>query len=165
MDPQQREQMEQRIREILSEAQYKRYRELTLQQMGPQALSDKKVADEVGLSEEQVERIRDIMRNNRPQGGPGQGGFGGGGQGQRGQGGQGGQGGFGGGGQGQRGQFDPQQMEQMRQQMQAQREKVAKEILAVLTSAQRAKWDAMLGKKFDFKPMPQFGRGPGGGGI
>jgi len=62
-------------------------------------------------------------------------------------------------------------MEKRRKEMEAQREKVGKEILAVLTAKQREKWDSMQGKKFTFKPPmpPQGGRpggpgGPGGGG-
>ena len=57
------------------------------------------------------------------------------------------------------------QMDQFRKQMEAQREKVGKDILAVLTTKQREKWDSMQGKKFTFKPpTPQFGGRPGGPG-
>lgn len=39
-----------------------------------------------------------------------------------------------------------------------------KKALAVVTPAQKIKWDAMLGKKLEFQ-MPQRGGGGGGGGI
>ncbi len=155
MDPQRREQLELQIKGILNDGQYKRYRELVLQHQGPHALGDPKVAEQVGLTVEQHNKIREIIESSRPRpmgfgpgGPPGvdrPGGFGGNppqpppGAGQPGAPGQ---------------DFDA-----MRKQMEAQREKTAKQILDVLSPAQRAKWEALLGKPFKFSP-PQPPRPP-----
>ena len=135
-------------------------------------LMDPNVADHLRLTEQQKQAIAEL----RPErggagrggeggvggragrgGGDGAGGIGGGagrgdGQGRQGRGGgiggpggPGGQGGPGGPG------MDPEQMK-------AQRDKVEREILAVLTSNQRSLWQEMIGPKFEFSP-PQGRRG------
>jgi hypothetical protein len=170
MNPQQREELEKKIKGILKDGQYKRYRELTYQFQGPQAIGDTKVAIEVGLTLEQHDKIREILESNRPQQMGGPGGQGRPGQGQGGAaGGQGGQrqgGGFGAppGGPGQG--MSPEDMQKMQKQMEAQKEKVGKLILDVLNEKQRDKWESMNGKAFKFKGPQQGGRpgGPGGPG-
>lgn len=168
MPPEERERLEREVAKILGSGQYTRFQQLALQQQGPSAMLDPKVTAKLGLSPEQVDQIRKIMQENRPQmggpggpggqrGGQGQGGVGGG---QRGQGGQ-GQGGVGGGQRGQGGQGQG-NFEEMRKQMEARREELNKKLLAVLTSNQRSTWNSMLGEPFKFQ-RPGFG-GPGGPG-
>lgn len=167
MDPEQRQQLEKKIEAVLSDGQYSRYRELALQQQGPQALMDPKIGAEVEITDDQRENIHQILEANRPKrpqgfGGPGrpgsQGGFGGGNPPQP----PGGQGGSGAPPGAPGGPPSGQDFEKMRQEMAAQRKKVGDQILAVLTQAQRSKWNAMLGKPFAFKP-PQPPRPPQGG--
>jgi Spy/CpxP family protein refolding chaperone len=130
------QEMEAKIKGILSAAQFKRYQELSLQLQGPTALMRREVSEQVGLNDSQRQQIETIMRDNRPPMPP-----------------QGGQGG------------NPPDFEAMRKQMDKMREEVGKKILAVLTPSQKDKWDSMLGKPFKFETGPGFGpgRGPGGG--
>lgn len=124
---QQRERMEAEIKKILNEEQYARYQQLSLQQQGPSALARPEIAKEVGLSEAQQNQIRQIQQaQQEAMRSMMQGGGGGG------------------------------DRQAMMQQMQAMREETDKKILAVLNSDQRAKWDSMLGKPFNF------GQGRGG---
>lgn len=125
-DPQQREQMrleqEKKIKEILSAEQFKRYQEISLQQEGPSALARKEVADKVGLSDSQREKINAILEEQRAtmrdmfQGG-------------------------GGGG----------DRQAMMETMQKMREETNAKLLAVLTSEQKKTWEGMLGKPFQFQ--------------
>jgi len=169
----------------MNEQQFNRYKQLELQSNGVRAFMNPQVVEKLGLSEEQVGKIREIVRGQRrgpggpPEGGEA-GGFGGGqrqqgggqGQGQQGGGqrqgsgqGQQGQGGFGG-GQGQP--PTPPNAEEMKKQ---EAELYAK-VMAVLTESQRSKWNSMIGAKFEFSPRPAQQRGgpggqlggPGGGG-
>lgn len=125
-DPQQREQMrleqEKKIKEILSAEQFKRYQEISLQQEGPAALARKEIADKVGLSDSQREKINAILEEQRAtmrdmfQGG-------------------------GGGG----------DRQAMMETMQKVREETNAKLLAVLTSEQKKTWESMLGKPFQFQ--------------
>lgn len=49
------------LKEILSESQFRRLREITLQQAGPMSLSRADIAEAVGLSAEQQQRVRQIQ--------------------------------------------------------------------------------------------------------
>ena len=130
---------EEKLRKILDEKQMARLNQLRLQREGIAALSRPEVAKELGLSEDQVAKIRKLQQQGRPGfGGPGA---------------KGGPGGPGG------------DFREMMAQMQKQREKLQADVLAVLTEEQRAKWTEMKGKEFKF-PQPKFpaGFGPGGPG-
>lgn len=156
--PEEQQRIEREVTKILNAGQFTRFEQLSLQRRGPTAMLDPKVSQKLGLSQQQLDQMRKILEENRPQfGGPGGPGRGQGGQ--RGGAGQGqGQGGQrGGAGQGQ-GNF-----EEMRKQMEAQREELNKKLLAVLTSNQRNTWNSMLGQPFKFQ-QPGFGGGPGGPG-
>ncbi|MEW5884895.1 MAG: hypothetical protein AB1725_11835, partial [Armatimonadota bacterium] len=125
-DPQQQQQLrleqEKKIKEILSAEQFKRYQEISLQQEGPSALARKEVADKVGLSDSQREKINAILEEQRAtmrdmfQGG-------------------------GGGG----------DRQAMMETMQKMREETNAKLLAVLTSEQKKTWEGMLGKPFQFQ--------------
>lgn len=117
--------MDAKIKAILNDAQYARYQELTLQLRGAEAMTEKKVADRVGLSEDQRKQIRIVLEENRPTP-PRQG-----------------QGG------------ERPDFEQMRKQMEARKKLINDKILAVLSSEQKATWTKMLGKAFTFQqPAP-----------
>jgi len=139
--------VESAIKGILNATQYRRYQQISLQMQGPGALGRPDIAQQLGLSEDQVEKIREILQRHRPPmppggpggpggpgrpggpggpGGPGHGGPPAGGPGGPPPGGPGGPGGPG---------------EEMRR-------KVDQEIMAVLTADQRDKWKAMLGEPF-----------------
>lgn len=150
------------IKKVLDARQFKRYEQIELQAAGPIAFTRTEVSEALGLSEDQLRQIHEIIRQMMPPpggpgGGQGPGGFGPGGGGQQGgpgsggqQGGQGRRAGQGGGHQG------GQPGNDMRQQ-------VMEKIMRVLTDNQRAHWKEMVGEPFRFPPMrpPQ---GPGGGG-
>ncbi len=116
------EKMEKGLKEILNTTQFNRYRELDLQFAGAQAVLRPDISKELGLNETQINRIREIQRQNREQ--------------MREQFQQGG------------GQRDPQAMAQARE---AYRKKLNDAILGVLTAAQKDKWQKMLGKPFTFQ--------------
>lgn len=151
MDGQRMERMDRELRKILDESQYKRYKEISLQVQGAPALGRPDVAAKVGLSDDQVDQIHDLLEANRPQRiGPGRpnGGKGfGGPQPPRGE-----------GGldrtppplQGEAGRDGPgkQDFEKMREEMKAKRAEMEKKILAILTSSQKKTWEGMLGKPF-----------------
>lgn len=66
--------MDGKLQEILSDGQFKRLKELQLQRMGAEALSRKELADKLGLSDEERERVRGIIeeaRENMPRPEPG----------------------------------------------------------------------------------------------
>lgn len=64
---QQVEQLEAKIKTILTQNQFARYQQLSLQARGPSAFLDPKVADKLGLTDSQIEKIQAIMEGNRPQ--------------------------------------------------------------------------------------------------
>ena len=154
------------LKSSLSEAQFKRFNEIELQVVGARALLRPDIREKLGLTEEQIEDIQDIVgppqggpgmmggQGGPPrQGGPGQGGFGGpppqGGPGQGGFGGpppQGGpgQGGFGG--------QPPQGGPGMGRRTEM--EKVNRRAFKVLTEKQLALWKQMTGKEFKMGPPP-----------
>src|SRR5579862_6960204 len=148
-------QMEQKIKAILTASQYQRFHEIDLQAQGARAIGRPEVAKELGLSEDQIEQIHDMMPP--PPGGPGGFGPGRGGPGQGGPGGfgpgQGGPGGEAGGppppGEGPGGFGGPPGMGP-----QGGPRVSDEKILSVLTAGQRAKWKEMQGAKFDFGRRP-----------
>lgn len=164
-------QAEDALKAILDEKQFARYEELRLQRQGVMALTRPEMADKLALSEEQKEKLA-ALRPERGRGGPGGPGQGGPGQGRFGQGRPPGEGRPEQGQPRAEGRPNPEgnpgqpggrpDFQAMMEEMQARREKQEAEILAVLTPDQKAKWDQMLGKKFEF-PQPQFGGRPGAG--
>lgn len=145
MTPEQREQRrletEKQIKGILNAKQFERYSQVTLQMQGPGALARKDVAAKVGLSAKQVDQIQKVQQaqmealRNAFQNGGGQGSQGGA---------QSGRGGAQGGG----------STDQMRQQFTKMREQTNSKILAVLSPAQKQKWQSLQGAPFK---MPQSG--------
>lgn len=125
--------MQEDMKKILKPEQTKRLQELQYQMMGPRALTTPAVSKELGLSDDQVKRITSALEIARPPAG--------------------------GGGDAAP---SPEQMEKIRENRAKMREEANAKALAVLTAEQKKKWDAMLGKKFEF-PAPQFGGGGGGG--
>lgn len=125
-DPQAREQMrleqEKKVKEILTAEQYKRYQEIALQQEGPASFARKEVADKLGLSDSQRQKVNAILEEQRAtmrdmfQGG-------------------------GGGG----------DRQAMMETMQKLREERNAKLLAILTPEQKKIWEGMLGKPFQFQ--------------
>lgn len=137
-------QAEDALKAILNEQQFARYSQLRLQRQGVMALSRPEVADQLGLTQEQKDKLaaqREAERGER--GGPG-------GR-QRGE-----------GGPGQAGGERP-DFQAMMAEMQKRREKQEADALAVLTPEQKTKWESLQGAKFTF-PQPTFGGGRGGPG-
>lgn len=66
--------MEKKIKEILNDSQYKRYREIDLQVQGATAVLRPEIGQKLGITDEQREQIHRILEENRPQ--PPQGGQG-----------------------------------------------------------------------------------------
>jgi hypothetical protein len=66
--------MEKKIQEILTDDQYKRYKEIELQVQGAPAVLRPDVSQKLGITEEQRQQIRQILESNRPQMQPPQGG-------------------------------------------------------------------------------------------
>lgn len=145
------------LREILGEAQYRRWWQIELQLSGPQAFLRPELADQLQLTLQQRQQIMQIIRDNRPDfapGGPGAG-LGQGGRGPSGPGGRGqGLGGPGvGRGQGHSGlgggmgaptlgpNFDPQH-----------RERVMQQIMGALIQAQQRQYRQLLGAPFRLSP-------------
>lgn len=71
MGPAQGSASDSQVRDILSGEQYARYKQIQLQAAGPRAFLQPKVAEKLGLSEEQKEKIGEILRANRPRMGQG----------------------------------------------------------------------------------------------
>lgn len=155
-------QAEDALKAILDEKQFARYSELRLQRQGPNALLRPEVSSALSLTQEQKDKLNEILEANAPRrGGPGGPGQGGPGRGPR-------PDGEAGGNRPPRGEGGPRgerpDFEALRAEMEKRREKVNNELTAVLTPEQKAQWEKMLGAKFNF-PAPNFGgpgrRGPG----
>ncbi len=139
MNPEQMEkreaEMDAKIKAILNEGQYKRYLELRLQLEGVMAIGRKPVADKLGLSDEQLQKVHEALRPGRqgfqggpPRQGPPTGGPPGG----------------------------PPDMNKMREEQE-------KRVMEILTPEQRTRWQQLLGKKFEFQRMGPGGPGGRGG--
>ena len=131
----QRDELETKIKAILTPAQKARIQEIQYQMMGARAFSNPDVVKALGITADQTKKIEALMPQ-RPQGGA-----------------PGGQAAPGGAAPGGGQQMTPEER-------QKQREETLNKVLAVLTQAQKAKWTKMTGKPFKFV-MPQR---PSGGG-
>ncbi|MCA9104902.1 MAG: hypothetical protein KDA83_05725 [Planctomycetales bacterium] len=139
--------MEKKIEGILLPEQMERLQQIQVQMQGIRALQSDRVAEELDLTSSQKEKIADAfdsfgekmrermqeLRDQGGQGGPG------------GQGGRGGRGGFG----------------ALGEEMQKMNAELEEEVLDILSSSQRSKFDDMKGEEFD---VSQLRRGPGGRG-
>ena len=132
-----------KIGEILTDDQQKRLQQITLQQRGNRALTDEKVAKELGLDEQQVAAIKEAldaqdakMRELMPRGGPGRGGNDG-------------------------GNDDAGRRERF-EKIQALREETDARVKDALTEAQAKKFEEMKGRPFEMR-RGGFGRGGEGG--
>jgi Spy/CpxP family protein refolding chaperone len=121
------------LKEVLTADQQKRLSELRVQREGVAGLSRGEIAEKLELTDEQKGKLRELAEAARPN-------FG--------------QGGRPAGG-------ENVDREKLMAEFQARREKLEADSLAVLTADQKAKWEEMKGKKFEF---PAFGgRGAPGG--
>ncbi len=118
---------------ILEPNQFDRLSQLRIQNEGVRSLDRTDVAEKLGLTQEQKDKIRKIRDESRTE-----------------------RGGFGG-GQNQSREERQKAFDEAREK----REKADASVIAVLTSPQKETWEKMQGKKFAF-PQPQ-GRRPGGG--
>ena len=126
-------QAEDALKAILNETQFQRYTELQLQRQGLMALNRAEVQEKLALTAEQKTKLEEIRAANRPE---------------RGQ--------FGRRPEGQPAGERP-DFQAMAAQARERREKAEADTLAVLTPEQKAKWEQLQGKKFEF-PQPTFGR-------
>lgn len=117
---------------LLSAPQKARLRQITIQQMGAQAMYNPEIKKELGLNDSQTKRIGDLMQQsfrNIFAGAPGK--------------------------PGERPSREQamKQMEEFAKKQQAAKAKVDAEAVKVLTSAQQSKWKAMKGKPFKLDMM------------
>jgi Spy/CpxP family protein refolding chaperone len=128
-----REEALKKVQEILLPPQYDRLHEISIQVRGVSALNDPKVQEEVGLSEEQKAKLKEIRDKVETQVRTM---F----EGMRGQ--------------------PPEQirarMTESREKMRTLRKDIEEQTLQVLTAAQHDKFEQLKGKKIDLQ-MPQFG--------
>ena len=131
---------EEAIKTLLKPEQWTRLGELRAQRDGMRAWSRAEVQKELGLTEEQIAKIKTLNE------GQGQGGFGGPGGGRP----------------------NPDQSEEearkAREERDAKRASYDKDMAAVLTADQTAAWTKMQGAKFEFPARGGFGGGTGGRG-
>lgn len=115
--------VEARLKEILNADQLKRLGELQLQREGAMAIARPPVAEQLGLSDEQREKVRSILASTRPQRGQERPNF---------------------------GELSREERQKLMEERRAQREKAESEVVAVLTDEQKAKWSEMQGEDFEF---------------
>lgn len=123
--PQAREEEMKKVKAILDGGQFTRFKEISLQVEGPRAIMRRDVEKELGLTDDQRDKIHDVMEQNRPQPphrGDDEGG---------------------------------RPPEPPRPPSAEARQKVMDQITTVFTQSQKEKWAAMLGKKFELKPPQQ----------
>ncbi|MEZ6114918.1 MAG: hypothetical protein R3C99_28465 [Pirellulaceae bacterium] len=123
---------------ILLPHQLKRLKEISLQQRGVQALTDAEVAKEVGLDEKQQQKLNETAEKTAAEMGEKM-----------------------------RELFQSGDREGMREKMQALRSDADKQLLALLSTDQQAKFESMKGEKFEMPERTFGGRGgdnnrPGG---
>lgn len=124
------QEVEKQVKEILDEKQFARFQQLQLQQQGAAALVRPDVADRVGLSQEQKDKIRQIqqesfasLREAMQAARTGQG-------------------------------ADRQgAMAQIREKMMKAREESNAKIIGMLSAEQKKKWDDLLGPAFNFEQI------------
>ncbi|HET6881720.1 MAG TPA: hypothetical protein VFI31_16270 [Pirellulales bacterium] len=124
---------EEKMNKILKPEQLTRLKQLALQRQGVMALTRPEVAKDLGLTKEQQEKIREIQASTRPEGGRN----------------------F--------QDLSDEERQKLFAEMNERREKAQTEMLAVLTADQKAKFEELKGKEFDF-PQPRGFGGAGGGG-
>jgi hypothetical protein len=128
---------DEKLAKILDEKQSERLTQLRLQREGFNALAQPDFAKQLGVSEEQQDKIRKAQEKLRPQGGA-------------------------------RPEFQDMSDEERQEffaKMQKDREDAEKEMTAVLTADQQAKWKQLKGEEFEFPRGGGFGGfGPGGRG-
>lgn len=122
----QQAELEKKLQAILNETQWKRFNELRIQQEGANALMRPDVAKELGLSEAQTTKLREIQQSSQEamreammaarEGGN-------------------------------------MDREGMMAVMEKSRKDTETKMLAVLTEPQKVKWQAMQGKPFKFDPV------------
>ncbi len=122
----------QALAKILSDAQQKRLRQIALQQSGPRAFADPKIAEALALTDQQKQEVQDIQDDIRSQARElFQGAAGG-------------------------------DRDEIRKQMESLRTAASEKLEALLTTEQQAKWKEQLGEPFEGEiTRPQF-RGRGG---
>lgn len=123
------------VKTILDAKQFDRLGQLRLQREGGSALTRDDVAATLNLTSEQKDKIAKIRESARPERGQGGGG-------------------------GNLRNASPEERQKAAAEARERRDKTNAEYLAVLNGDQKAKWESMLGKKFDF-PAPQARRGGG----
>ncbi len=123
---------------ILKAEQNQRLKELRLQREGIEAFARPEVAQELGLTQEQQGKIRQVMQESRPQPGA----------------------------LGNLQSLSEEDRRKLFEEMRAKREKAQQDILAVLSDEQKAQWAKMKGAEFKFPAFQGggFGPGPGAGG-
>lgn len=110
---------------VLQPNQRERFEQIQLRVQGVRALGRDEIAEKVGLTSDQRQQIREILRENM------------------------------GGRDGARpnpGEWNPQEM---RAQMEERRQENERRILQVLTAEQKAKWESLLGAPFELRPQPR----------
>jgi|GEM_PF-700817 len=124
------------IKALLKPEQWTRLSELRLQREGVRSWSREDVQKQLGLTEEQVAKVKTLTSAQGP--------------------------GLGGGGRNFR-DLSEEEMTKMRAEMTARQEAFDKGMAEVLTEDQKATWTKLQGTKFEF-PQRGGGRGPGSGG-
>lgn len=134
-----RQETEKAIEGVLLPNQVKRLKEIRLQVVGIDgALRDAEVRKELGVTEEQVQKIREAVQKAMEEM------------------------------RGQRQQGERPSAEEMQKRMQEMRTKMAEAAMAQLTEEQKNKWNKMIGEKLEISPSEIFGGfrgrqdGPGG---
>lgn len=127
--------MDDKIKSMVTEEQWKRLGELRLQREGVGSLNRAEVATSLKLTDDQKEKIKKVFADLGPQFGRGPGGG-------RPRGGDGGA---------------PPNFEEIRKEMQQRQEKLKTDVLAVLTPEQKLSWEGLQGAKFTFPEPPPFG--------
>jgi Spy/CpxP family protein refolding chaperone len=116
--------VEEKLAKILDAKQLERLGQIRLQREGPAALARPKIAEQLGLSDEQKAKIKKILGERQPLVAPA-------------------------GNQ----KPSPDQIRDFLAKMQERRSKTQSDLLAVLTDEQKAKWSELKGKEFKFPPF------------
>lgn len=120
-----------KINEVLTAPQQKRFKEINIQAQKERALNNPDVQKELGLSDAQKTKLRDIQTSSMEKSRPLM----------------------------EAVRNQEMTMEEMRAQMQAMQAETGKEILKVLTDAQAKQFKAMAGVEFKFDPNEPLGGG------
>ncbi|HWB11524.1 MAG TPA: hypothetical protein VG826_20000 [Pirellulales bacterium] len=126
---------QEKLDKILKPEQLTRLNQLALQLQGTRALARPDIAKQIGLSQEQQDKIQKIQEDARPQGGPG---------------------GF--------QNLSDEERQKRFAEMRERQDKAQADMLAVLTDEQKTKWADMKGKDFEFPAFGGAGGGFGGAG-